>query len=384
MKDKKIAICYDWIDKWGGVERLLMTLSKMYPDATFYTSVYDEKKALWANSLRIKTSFLQRFPAFIKNNRVLSLLFYPIAFESFDFKKYDVVISVSSSFAKSVITLSPTKHVNICLTPMRFLWLFPQNYSSKSLRFFAKPFITHLKKWDMIAAQRPDSMLSISKTVHERVKNIYDRDSTVIYPPFDTEYWKKINLELKTRNLIAALDTKYKILSTKYFLVVSRLEPYKRVDLVLETFMQLSKQNLVVVGDGSLLKAYQKHASSNIQFVPYVTDAELGFLYQNAQALIMPQEEDFGFVSLEAQFFGCPIVAFKKGGNLETVLENKTGIFFEVQSIYSLKNALDQYVKIEKKLHDTTRKYGPYHTNSFDKSIFIKQLSEIINKILST
>src|SRR3989338_7774346 len=188
----KTAIVYDWIDKWGGVERLLLTLSEIFPDADFYTSIYDPIKAPWAKDLNIKTSYMQRLPDKIKKNRILSIPFYPFAFENFNFNNYDLVISVTSSFAKGIITKPETKHICILLTPPRFLWLYSHLYIPADYQSLFWGYLQYLKKWDLAAANRPDKIISISKTVQKRTKKIYNRDSEVIYPPFDFSYWGKI------------------------------------------------------------------------------------------------------------------------------------------------------------------------------------------------
>jgi len=310
---KKVAIVYDWLDKWGGVERILLVLHEIFPTAEFYTSYWDRKSASWATSLKIRTSFINRFPPFIKKNRLLSFSFYPLAFESFDFSGYDLVISVSSSFAKSIITKPGTKHICYLLTPTRYFWLYPQLYIKKSI---FSPFLFYylkiIKQWDYVAAQRPDKIISISKTVADRCQKYYQRKSKSIYPPFATDYWRKIKLKILHPKL--KTTDKFKIINSKrYFLVVSRLESYKRVDLAIDVFNE-NGETLVIVGEGTEIKKLKRRASSNIYFFSQLSDQELGWLYANAQALIMPQEEDFGYTALEAQFFGCPVIAYKKGG----------------------------------------------------------------------
>ena len=242
----KIAIVYDWLDKWGGVERLLLILAEMYPNAWFYTSYFDPAKAAWAKNLNIKTSYIERMPDFIKKNRKSSIPFYPFAFESFDFSGYDLVISASSGFAKGIITRPPTKHICLLLTPTRYLWIHPDEYKTNTP--WLKPYVKYLKKWDRIAAQRPDTIISISKTVQSRVRKAYKRDSVVIYPPFNTNYWSEI--KSKNKNQKNQLNTKYQILNTEYYLIVSRLEASKKVKLAIQTFNKLSNKPLIILGDG--------------------------------------------------------------------------------------------------------------------------------------
>jgi len=369
LMNKKVAIVYDWLDKWGGVERVLLTFHKMFPKADFFTSYFDPRKASWAKDLKIKTSFIQRLPKFIRENRIISLPFYPYAFESFDFRDYDLVISVTSSFAKSIITQPGTKHICYLLTPTRFLWSHKDDYL-KRYTLFATRYTDYLKEWDLVTAQRPDKIISISETVKNRCKKYYHRESEVIYPPFDVGYWKNVKSKVKSQK------SKVQLKSKKFFLVVSRLEPYKKVDLAIRVFNKLNK-NLVIIGEGSEENYLRKISGKNIKFLSKLTDRELVSLYMNAQALLMPQEEDFGYVSLEAQFFGCPVISYKKGGASETVIESKTGIFFNNQTESSLRQAIERFSKIKYNLRQNVLKYGLSNIERFSKLLFFQQFSHL-------
>jgi len=365
---KKIAIVYDWLDKWGGVERILMTLHQMIPDAKFFTSYHNPQTASWANDLRIKTSFIQKLPSFIKNNRAMSFVFYPYAFESFDLSGYDLVISVTSSFAKSVITKPGTFHLCYLLTPTRYLWLYPEEYFSGWQKTPAYRYIEILRKWDKIAAQRPDKIIAISKTAAHRCKKYYGRKAEVIYPPFDVEYWEGQNHNSKIKS----------IGDKKFYLIVSRLEPYKRIDLAIDVFGQFGDKELIIIGTGSQEKKLKTKAGNNIKFLGKISDDELAILYSRAKALIMPQEEDFGYVSLEAQHFGCPVIAFGKGGALETVINGKTGLFFQFQTVDSLGEALERYERMAYNLKVRTQSLGKKVCNKFNKSNFEKNFYKFI------
>src|SRR3989344_7529142 len=359
MTGKRIAIVYDWLDKWGGVERVLLTFHEMFPDAHWYTSYFDGKKATWAREMNIKTSFIQKLPGFIRKSRILSLPFYPYAFESFDFRDYDLVISVTSSFAKGVITKPGTKHICYLLTPTRWLWSQQKIYTKNWIPAFAgmtNMFLTNLREWDYVAAQRPDKIISISNTVSKRCSKYYRRNSDVIYPPFDREYWKKIKVSLvRHPELVSGshkmlkrvqhdVDSRLRgnDVEGKYFLIISRLEPYKRVDLAVE-FFNSRKDQLIIVGKGSQKSRLQKMAGKNIKFLENLTDSELANLYIHAQALIMPQEEDFGYVALEAQFFGCPVITYAQGGACETVKDGVTGVLFSKQEKTALHHAIARF-----------------------------------------
>lgn len=363
IDNKKIAIVYDWFDKWGGVERVLLVFKEIFPKADFYTSYFDEKGAFWAKNFNLKTSFIQKLPRFIKKSRIFSLPFYPLAFESFDFSSYDLVISITSSFAKSVITHPKTKHICYLLTPTRFLWSHQKDYFKNN--FLVQFYFNYLKKWDKIVSTRPDKIISISQAVKKRCQQYYKRDSKVIYPPFDIDYWNKVkstSRQKKSKNFFNYRN---------FFLVVSRLELYKKIDLVIKVFNKL-KENLIIIGIGSQEKRLKKLANKNITFLSNLSDIELGYFYSNALALIMPQEEDFGYVSLEAQFFGCPVIAYKKGGAIETVIENKTGLFFNNQNEVELLRAIETYHKIKYNLRQSILKFAVVNIKKFTKEKFIK------------
>ena len=234
-----------------------------------------------------------------------------------------------------------------------------------------KPYINYLKKWDNIAAQRPDDYICISETVKKRLLQIHDRTGVVIYPPFDIHHWDKIKKQA-TRNK--------KQINSKYFLVVSRLEPYKKINLVVETFNKHPKKNLIIIGKGTELKYLKSIARSNITFLQDLTDEELATYYQFAQGLIMSQEEDFGYVALEAQFFDCPIIAYRKGGTVETIIENQTGIFFENQTVDSLTYVLIQYDKIKKDLKKRTIILGKKQCELFSKVKFVSNLTNLLRR----
>ncbi len=339
MKKQKIAIVYDWVDKFGGVERLLLILHRMYPNAPLYTSIYDKRSARWARKIKVRTSFMQRLPRFITKRRIFSLPFFPLAFWSLDLSKYDTIISISSAFAKGVRTTKKQHHISIVLTPPRYLWSHVYSYLPSS--FFRKNELLTLafRWWDHRTAQRPDTLLSISQRVQKRVKKYYSRNSELLYPPFDVKYWRSVQSAVKKLRLPS--PPLYFIPSTPYYLVVSRLEPYKNIELVLETFKRLN-WTLVVVGTGTQERKLKYMASENVLFLKHLNDLQLGYLYTHARALIMPQDEDFGYISLEAQSFGCPVISYRNSGTAETIIDGKTGILFAKQSVSSLINAIER------------------------------------------
>ena len=352
----KVAIVYDRVNKWGGAERVLLVLHEMFPKAPLYTSVYDPKRAPWANVFRkVDTSFLQKIP-FAKRNHELLALLMPIAFESFNFDKYDLVVSVTSEAAKGVVTKSHTKHVCYMLTPTRYLWSGYSDYFKGVNKTLSYPFIAYLKKWDVVAANRPDIVLSISREVHKRVNKYYKRNSIIIYPPntLDTTKDKVI------KNTI------------KYYLAVGRLVPYKRFDLLVETFNETG-QKLIIVGEGSQARKLRSMAKKNISFTGNVSDEELIDYYINAKALLFPQTEDFGLVAVEALSFGLPVIAFKSGGALDIVQEGLTGVFIKRQTIDGVKEGLKKFESVK---FDSSRIIE--ESKKFSKARFKKEFLKAI------
>lgn len=339
---------------------MLLVLHEMFPSAPLYTSVYNPKTALWAKVFpKIYTSFLQNIPFAKDNHEVLAPLM-PFAFEQFDFDDYDLVISVTSEAAKGIITKPATKHICICLTPTRYLWSgYKEYFKNPFFRFFLKPIVNYMRKWDEVAALRPDIMVGISNAVCKRIKKYYKRDSKLIFPP----------VALQKRKL------QKKSLQQEYFLVVSRLVPYKKVDLAIGAFNRLERK-LVVVGKGSEEKRLKSISGPNIIFpnLKVTNDESLAWYYKNCKALVFPQEEDFGLVAVEAMKFGKPVIAFKAGGALDIVKDGVNGLFFKDQTVASLISAVKRFDTVRfrsGKIIDTTRK--------FSKVNFKKSMLNLIN-----
>lgn len=358
----KVALVYDWVNKWGGAERVLMALHQIWPHAPLFTSVYNPSTASWAKVFEIRTSFLQNFP-FAKRRHELYPWLIPLAFESFNFDEYDLVISVSSGAAKGIITKPGTKHICYCLTPTRYLWSgYEQYFKIRSIRLLTKPIINYLRNWDKIISSRPDFYIAISKTVQQRIKKYYQKESEVIYPPVDIE---KFNIEKTNQKK-----------KEKYFLIVSRLVSYKRVDLAIEVFNRLG-WNLKIIGEGNQMSKLKKMAKKNIQLLGQLTDEELVVYYQNCEAVIFPQEEDFGLVSVEAQACGKPVIAYKSGGATETILEKKTGEFFYPQTPEALKRVLLNFDSKNYKAEDCRKQAEKFSKQNFIKN-FKKKIEEVI------
>lgn len=331
----KLALIHDDFCQLGGAERLFAEIAKIYPKAPIYTSLVDWSKIPKSiNKDRIHTSFIQKLPFAQKFYKAL-LPLYPLAFESFDFSQFDLVISSTTRFAKSIITSPQTIHVCYINSTPRFLYNQNQadQYLPPSLRFILKPYLGWLKKWDKVSSNRVDLYIANSKNVQKSVHDEYNCQSVVVHPFADIEFFRE------KREKVRELG------SDSYFLIVSRLVKWKNIEIAIRATQEIGI-NLKIVGKGSdearlkKLGAGVQGPESSIEFLGQVTKEKLRDLYQNAKALIVTQEEDFGIAMIEAQSCGIPVIAYRAGGALEIIKEGKTGIFFKKQSAESLKDAI--------------------------------------------
>lgn len=313
----RIALVHDHLVQFGGAERVLEVMQSMWPEAPTFTLLYDKQKLGKTFGHRdIRTSFLQHYPFSHRNPRWF-LPFMPTATESYDLSEFDVVISSSSAFAKGIITRPETLHICYCHTPTRYLWTDTHSYvAGLRLPAFIKhllPYtLTPLRMWDKLAADRVDYFLANAYTVKHRISSYYNKESTVLYPPVDTSSF--------------AISNKPK----EYFLIGGRLVDYKRYDLVIEAFNKLGLP-LIVFGSGPMEKTLKKMAQKNITFMGAVSDEKRVELFEGCKAFLHPHEEDFGITTVEAMAAGRPVIALRKGGATETVIDGVTGIFFDKQ-----------------------------------------------------
>lgn len=370
----KVALVYDRVNKIGGAERVLLALHEIYPQAPLYTAVYDPKGAPWAKVFpKVIPSFLQKFP-FGKSHHEIYPWLMPLAFESFCFDEYDVVISVTSEAAKGIITKPKTLYICYCLTPTRYLWQSYWDYFDNPIwRVVTGPLIVKLRLWDQMAAQRPDYYLAISQNVAQRIKKYYGRDSEVIYPPVDT--FKFTPKKSVKSSILPSIRLFSKETKEGFFLVTSRLVPYKKVDIAIKTFNKLGFP-LKIIGSGVAERKLRQMAKKNIEFLGQnLTDSQLLSYYQNCRAIIFPGEEDFGLVPIEAQACGKPVIAYRAGGVLESVIAGETGEFFSPQTPEAL-------IKVVKQFKDNKYKSENCQRNAekFSREVFKEKWQKFVEK----
>ncbi len=361
----KVALVHDYLNQYGGAERVLEELHTLFPSAPVYTSMYwPEKMSATIRGLDIRTSFMQRLPLVTRNHQPF-LLLYPLAFESFDLSGYDVVISNSSAFCKGVITPPGTLHISYCLTPMRWVWNYHAYVERERLgtaaRLVLPAAISQLRSWDVATAQNVDRFLAISRTVAARIRKYYRRDSTVIYPPVNCDAF--------------ALTSER---GEDYYLFVSRLIPYKRIDVAVDAFTRLGIPLKIVGSGGRDLAALKGRAGRNVEFVGRVSDAELKQLYARCRALVFPGEEDFGIAPLEANASGRPVIAYAGGGALDTVVDGRTGVLFGEQQVECLIQAVR---RTEDTAWDSRELRA--HAKRFDSQVFRDQMRQFVSESIA-
>lgn len=330
------AIIHDWlISGVGGGEKVLEAIHRLFPSKIF-TLVQDPKALTgsYFEGLEIVSSFIQKLPK-AKTSYQKYLPLFPFAIEHFDLSSYDLIISSSHCAAKGVITGPDQVHICYCHTPMRYAWDLMHDYLKETKLntgvkgFFAKIILHYLRGWDVHSSRRVDHFIANSHYVARRIEKFYGREARVIYPPVNLELFQEGGKK------------------EDYYITASRLVPYKRVDLIVEAFSHMPDKKLIVIGDGSDWKKVQKKATKNVELLGYQEDVVLARYLQKAKGFVFAAVEDFGITPVEAMATGTPVIAFRKGGVKETVLEKETGHFYEAQSVDALIEAVKSFEKME-------------------------------------
>lgn len=359
----KVAIVHEWLTIYGGSERVTEIFHEIFPEAPIYCLVYDKDTmpARFKN-YDIRTTFVQKLP-FAKKHYKSYLPVMPRAFEELDLTEYDLVISSSSACAKGVITRSDAIHICYCHTPTRYFWEFYYEYvknMGKIKKTVISMFIHKLRMWDRLAADRVDNFIANSNYIAGRISKYYRRESKVIFPPVNTHLY---NISDKDEN---------------YYLIVSRLVTYKRIDLAVEAFNKMGLP-LVIVGDGPQRNELEKIAKPNIKFLGRLSDEEIRKYYSTCKAFIFPGEEDFGITPVECEASGRPVIAYGRGGALDTVLDKKTGIFFKEQNAESLIEAVEKFDKFGV---EYTKEQIKEYSEKFSVDRFKKEFKDYIDQVI--
>ena len=367
-KPLRVALVHDWLVTLRGGERVLDGLCELYPDATLHTLVRVPGVATpRIEAMKHVTSFADRLPMAHRRHRWL-LPFYPAAIEALDLSGFDLVVSSSHCAAKAVISAPGAVHVCYCHTPMRYAWDRTADYVSGSHRLLrlAAPALsvgaTWLRQWDKATAVRVDAFIANSHNTAGKIKAFYERDAVVVAPPVE----------------FTRFDAVPPVGGPTYDLVLGGLVPYKRVDLAIEAYRLMPERQLTIVGDGPERERLQRGAPANVRFVGRVAEEELAGWYAGARALIFPGEEDFGIVPLEAQAAGLPVVAFGKGGALESVVEGQTGVYFHTADPAALAEAVARLdsANIEA---DACRA----HAKTFERDAFLGRMRAAIDQAIA-
>ncbi len=360
----KVALVHDYLLQYGGAEKVLLVLAEMFPDAPIYCLASGaEFVNKYLPGRDIRSSFITRLPFYRRHYKKYMPLF-PVALEQFDFGDYDLVISSSSAFVKGILTPVGTTHVSYMYTPMRFAWELYQDYAGqggiRSRGIYGKvlPFImNYLRLWDQVSTDRIDHMICDSYHVARRIEKYYRREAEVIYPPVDVEEFT-----------VSEEDD-------GYFLIVSRLIPYKRIDLAVEVFNELGLP-LVIIGEGYDRKRLERMAGSNVTFLGFQPEGVVKEYYARCRAFIFPGEDDFGITPVEAMASGKPVIAYGRGGALETVVDGVTGLFFKEATAASLKEAVLRFDKMN---------FGPVkcrqRAEEFDTAIFKAKFMDFVDQV---
>ena len=363
---KKIAIVHYWLVSWRGGEKVLEQVLKQYPNADLYTHVYDPEiinKYLPSYTGRIKTTFIQNLP-WAKKHYQKYVALMPYALEQLDLTGYDLVISFESGPAKNIVTHPNATHICYCHSPMRYVWDMYHLYQEQAgllTRLLMKPLIHYLKMSDQLSANRVDYFISNSDFIAKRIQKCYRREATTIYPPVAIEDFSPIATSEKK----------------DYYLYLGQLVKYKQPELVVDTFNANGKP-LIMIGDGELKEHLSQKAKSNIQILGKQDFETIKRHLAEAKALIFPGEEDFGIVRLEAIASGTPVIAYRSGGACETIIENKSGLFFDEQTQEALNSSIKEFESSESIFAEDFTSTA----ERFSSDRFIKEFTSLVDNVL--
>jgi len=352
----KIAIVHDWLVTDAGAEKVLRALLEIYPQAKLFSLVnfltHEQEEYLLQNK-KVQTSFIQKLP-FAKKHFRNYLPLFPKAIESFDLKEFDVIISSSWAVAKGIKKEKEQLHISYCYTPIRYAWDLYEEYTQnlkQPKKFFVQATLQYLRKWDFSTSKRVDYFIADSQFVQQRIKKTYNRDAVVIYPPVDVESFSLYEEK------------------EDFYLSASRLVPYKKTKLIVEAFNEMPEKTLVVIGEGEEFGSIKKIAKENIKILGYQEKKVLIDYMQRAKAFVYAAVEDFGIVSIEAQACGTPVIALGDGGTKETVIDGKTGIHFQKQTVSGIINAVHRFENMHFCAKLIAKKAQYFHESRFKKEL---------------
>lgn len=368
----KVAIVHDWFTVDGGAEKVCREIITLYPEADVFSLIdflSDSDRITILKGKKSTTSIIQKFP-FAKKYYRYYLPWFPYAIEQINLTNYDLIISSSYAVAKGVLTHSNQVHVCYCHSPMRYLWDLYFSYIPKSkwsnfpIAYFMRHYISKLRQWDVISSNRVDAFIANSNNIAKRIKKVYRRESTVVYPPLFTDKFPLVTLK------------------EDYYVSASRLVPYKKVELAILAFKKLPNKRLKIIGDGpEYLKLRQlAKGSPNIEMLGFLEEADFASVIGKAKAFINSSFEDFGIAPVEAQACGTPIIGYAKGGVLETTIENNTAIYFHEQTPEAIIEAIEKFEKATLWTAQEIHKYA----SSFNNERFAKEFTKVVEQCLSS
>ncbi len=360
MSTYKIAIVHDWLVNYAGSERCVESFTNIWPDADIFTLVdflNDEQRKIILKGKYARTSFIQNL-LFAKHRHRYYLPFFPMAIESLDVSNFDIVISSSHAVAKGIKTSKNQLHISYVHSPMRYAWESADEYLKGFKGTVAKLFINYLRKWDLKSAKNPDYMIANSEYIRDRIKRIYGNDVTVIYPPVDTHLFETGEKE-------------------DFYLIASRMVPYKKIDLAVRAFNKMPDKKLIVIGDGPEMNKIKNIAGKNTEILGYQPFAVLKDYLKKARAFVFTAVEDFGIIIVESMACGTPVIAFGRGGASETVIDNQTGILFNQQTEESIIDAVNKFESVSD-IFDS--KFIREHSEKFSRATFENKIREFVSQ----